>query len=150
MCRGGGLHHVLVGGVRTAVADVLDQRTVEKADVLRDDGDGRAQTFLRDHRDILTIDQDAPRLHVVHTLHQSQQSRFAAARRSSKTDLLARANVQTEVFYNLRPAGIMEGHILEGDFGPGAGERNRAGAVAKFMAGPIGSARLRRASPYAA
>ena len=62
---------------------------MEQRNVLRHDGDGFAQALLRDARDVLAVDQDAARLHVVETLQQREQRRLAAAGTADEADPLA-------------------------------------------------------------
>ena len=88
---------------------------MEQRDVLRHDGDGLAQAFLRDVRDVLSVDQDAAALDVVESLQQREQRRFSAAGPADQADPLAGLRSQVEVLENLAAVGIAEGDILELD-----------------------------------
>ena len=107
----------VIGRIRPAVADVLHDRAVEQRDVLRHDRDRLAQAVLRDARDVLAVDQDAPALHVVEALQQREQRRFAGARLADQADALAGLDAQTEIVEHLPSAGIMERDMLERDAG---------------------------------
>ena len=96
--------HLVVGGFRLAVADVVHDRAVEQRNVLRHHADGLAQTVLRHARDILAVEQDAAVLRIVEALQQREQGRFAAAGMADQADALARPEVQAEIVKIRRPS----------------------------------------------
>ena len=73
------LMHVRIGGVWPTVADVLHDRAVKKGYVLWNDGDGGPQALLGHPSNVSTSDQNAPALHIVETLQQHEEGRFATA-----------------------------------------------------------------------
>ena len=85
----GRAQHLVVGRVRPAVADVLQDRAVEQRDVLRHHRDRLAQALLGDPRDVLAVDGDAALLDVVEALQQREQGRLAAAGLADQPDALA-------------------------------------------------------------
>ena len=89
--------HLVVGRLRPAVADVLQDRAMKQRNVLRHHGDRCAQAFLRDPRDILAVDHDAALLHIVEPLQQREQRRFAAAGLADQADALAGLEPQAEL-----------------------------------------------------
>ena len=107
--------HLVVGGVRPAVADVLHDRAVKQRDVLRHDGDGLAQALLRDARDVLAVDQDAAALQIVEALQQGEQRRLAAAGMADQADALARPEVQIEIPEDPLAVAVAEIDMLELD-----------------------------------
>src|SRR6202167_212754 len=97
--------HGFIRRVRTAVADVLDQRTVEQANVLRHDGDRGAQALLRYLRHVLATEQDSAAMHVVKPLQYREQRRLSGSRRSDQSDALAGLDIEVKVLEDVaRPA----------------------------------------------
>src|SRR5207302_10502375 len=74
------LMHVHIGGVWPTVADVLHDRAMKYGYVLWNDGDGGPQALLGHPCNVLTPHQNAPALHIVKTLEQHEEGRFAGAR----------------------------------------------------------------------
>ena len=107
--------HFVVGGGRTAIADVFHDRAMEQRDVLRHHRDRLAQALLRDARNVLAVDGDAAVLHVVEPLQQHEQAGFAAAGLTDQPDPLPRLNTKAEFVEHLQAAGIAERNVVEGD-----------------------------------
>ncbi len=80
--------HLRVAGVRAAIADVVRDRVIEQHRVLRDDANGCAQTLLRHLADVLTVDQDAPAVHIIEPEQQPRNGRLARAGRADDRDHL--------------------------------------------------------------
>src|SRR5690606_39115213 len=82
--------HLGLARARAAVADVGGDGAVQERSILRHHADRRAQAFLRDLRDVLTVDGDAALLHVVESQQQIDQRRLARARAPHQSDALSR------------------------------------------------------------
>src|SRR5436190_2380602 len=108
-----GQRHFVVAGLGPSVANVLHQRAMEQRDVLRHDGDGLAQALLGHLRDVLAIDQDAPRLDVVEALQQREERGFAASGGANETHALARADMEAQALEDRRAVGVGKRYILE-------------------------------------
>ena len=93
--------HLVVGGVRPAVADIFQDRAMEQRDILRHHRDRLAQALLRDPRDVLAVDGDAALLHVVEPLQQHEQGGLAAAGLADQSDPLARLQAKAELVEHL-------------------------------------------------
>src|SRR3989344_735851 len=61
-----------LAGVGAAIQDVVAHGAVQQRGVLRDHADVAAQAVLRDMGDVLPVDQDAARLHVMKALQQAK------------------------------------------------------------------------------
>src|SRR6266498_886137 len=72
------LLYVRIRGVWPTVADVLHDRAVKQGYVLWNDGDGGPQALLGHPRKVLTPKHNAPALHIVETLQQHEEGRFAS------------------------------------------------------------------------
>src|SRR6266478_8924175 len=105
--------YVGVGGVRPTVADVLHDRAVKQGYVLGNDGDSGAQALLGDPRNVLAAEQNAAALHIIETLQQDEQGRFAAARLPDQAGALAGLDPQAEIGKHPAPVGITKVDVLE-------------------------------------
>ena len=105
-----------VGRLRAAIADVVADRTVQQRGVLRDHGDLRAQTLLRDRSDVLAVDQDAAAFEVEEAQQQVDHGRLAGAGAADQPDLLARLHRQGQAIDDARFPAVAEAHVLEHDF----------------------------------
>src|SRR6266700_3674754 len=122
----GGFDDLGVARGRAAIADIVADRAMQQRGILRDDGNLRAQTLLRDTRDSLTVDQDAAFLDVEETQQQIDQRRLAGTGTPDQADLLAGLHRESErvddgggaqnaVFARRRLAAIAKAHVLETD-----------------------------------
>src|SRR5690606_32747421 len=75
-------------------------------------------TVLAHLADVLAIDQNAPRPHVVQTLDKTEQGGFADPRRTDNADLLSRVNVEIELPEYPIAVRIGEAHVPDLDFAP--------------------------------
>ena len=110
-------HHLVVGGFRLAVADIVHDRAVEQRDILRHHADGFAQAVLRDAGDVLAVEQDAAALRIVEALQKREHGRFAAAGMADQADALARPEVQVEIGENPLAVAVAEVDVFEFDAG---------------------------------
>jgi len=94
--------HPFVGGVRTAVDDVVAHRAVQQRRVLRNHADLRPETRLRDSGDVLAVDQDPPALDVVEAQQQVDNRALAGAGAPDEADLLAGRIVNVKSSITLR------------------------------------------------
>src|SRR5689334_16894317 len=115
-----GLPHLVVARLRASVADVLDQRAMEQGDVLRYHPDGLAQALLRHVRNVLSVNQDPPRLDVIEALHEGKERGFASAGGTNQADALPRLDAKIKARENGRTVRIGERHALERDVGASA------------------------------
>src|SRR5947199_361819 len=65
--------------VKRTVCYAIHVRAVKKGYVLWNDGDGGPQALLGHPSNVSTSDQNAPALHIVETLQQHEEGRFATA-----------------------------------------------------------------------
>ena len=136
---GGGLD-LGVRRVQPAVADVVGQRGAEELHVLRDDGDGRADTLDRQRPQVVAVERDRARraaghgrIGVVEAGQEREQRRLAGPGRPDERDRLAGLDAERDVVQD-RPArraverrrAVGERDVLEGD-GPADGRRQRHG-----------------------
>ena len=68
-----------VARFRTAVADVLHQRTVEQGRVLRHDSDRVSEALLRRARNVVSINQDPAAGQIVKSLQERDQGGLAGS-----------------------------------------------------------------------
>ena len=99
---------------------------MQQRGVLRHHADLAAQRLLRDLRDVLAVDEDAPALEVVEAQEQVDERRLAGAGAADEADLLARPDGQREVLDDLRLPAVVEAGVLEADL---AARRPRAPGV---------------------
>ena len=104
-----------LGRVGAAVADVVADRAMQQRRVLGHHGDVRAQRFLGDRGNILTIDQDAPALQIEEAQQQVDQGRLAGAGAADQADLFARRNMQRQALDDSGLATVAELHVVEHD-----------------------------------
>ena len=104
-----------IGGIRPSVPDVLHDRAMKQRNVLRHDGNGRAQALLGHPRNVLAAEQDAAGLNVVEALQEERRGRLAATRRTDQAHALTRIDPQTEVGEHPSAVRIAERDVLECD-----------------------------------
>ena len=117
------LPDILIAGVRTAVADVISQRTVQQRGVLGHHADLMAQRGLGDLGYVLSIDQNAPALQVVKAQQQVRQGRFPRPGTANQADLFTgfdgQAQTIEDVFALPFCLGILEAQRIEDDLSVG-------------------------------
>ena len=69
----GGRNDIGLARIRPAVADIVSDRAMQERRVLRHHGDLRAQAFLRNGGNVLSVDQDAPAFKIEETQQQIDQ-----------------------------------------------------------------------------
>ncbi len=131
-----------VACVGLAVADIVQNRAMQEADVLRHIGDGTLNAVLRDLRDVLTIDPDASGVDVGEALHELENCRFAAARGTDQPGPLIRLEAQAEVLEHGAMAGIGERYLLEDDIMTARLQRGRPDGIAQHVRLQQGGDRL--------
>ena len=103
--------------VRTAVADVLEDRASEEEHVLLHDTDAAAQIGELDVADILPVQSDAAAGGLIKARNQLAERRLAAAAGADQGQHLAGAHVQVDVLeHRLLLFVVGEGHVPELDF----------------------------------
>ncbi len=101
-------------GPGIAVGDVVLERGGEQEGVLLHHRDRPAQRLQRDAADVLAVDGDAPRCHVVEARDQVRDRRLAAAGRADDADGLAAARLEADAGERRAPeARIGEVDVLE-------------------------------------
>ena len=127
------LPDILIAGVRTAVADVISQRTVQQRGVLGHHADLVAQRGLGDFSNVLSVDQNAPALQVVKAQQQVRQGRFSRPGAANQADLFTgfdgQAKTIEDVFALPFCLGILEAQRIEDDLAVGHGQRFGGGRV---------------------
>ena len=121
---------LLPGGPRLAVGDVLGHRAAEQVDVLLHHADGGAQAFQRHLADVLPVDEDAARRHIVKAGDQVAQGGLAAARRAHQGQPLAGRDVDAHIAQHLVVVvRVLEADMVEPDGAGARFEGHRAGRV---------------------
>src|SRR5205085_11985343 len=82
--RGG--DDLVVARADAAVADVVRDRVVEEARVLRDDSDGLAKAARRDRADIAAVDRDAARARFMEAQEEARERRLPRPAASDDRD----------------------------------------------------------------
>ena len=67
-----------------------------------------AERILRDHGDVLAVDQDAPALEVVEAQEQVDERRLAGARAADQADLLAGRDGQRQIVDDAALPAVVE------------------------------------------
>src|SRR5580704_9097580 len=88
MCPPSRQFDLVIGCVRSAVADVLEKTPMEQVRVLRDERYGSPNAPLGYFTNVSVIDADGPFDHIVHAQQQAHQGGFAGAARSHEADSL--------------------------------------------------------------
>ena len=114
----------LLPGTLTAIADIVTDTLVEQHRVLRHDTDIRAQRALGDVANILTVEQYLPAGHIIESVQQPCDCRFARARRSDNRQRPARRYVKANPFQDFAVGLIAEMHVLERQRAAGDGQRS--------------------------
>ena len=128
LCRLGRRVDLLLGGVRTAIRDVLAHRAREEHRVLEHHAQLRAQARERHVAHVLAIEQHRARRHVVEARHQVDDRALARARRAEDRHQLPRLGHEVHPAQDLPLAArVAEAHAaklhpaLEPGQGRGAG-----------------------------
>ena len=111
----GGGDAFFVRRVRPAVADIVDHRSLEDERVLHEHAHLAAQRFEVDIAHVGAVDANAPLFDVVKAGQKVDDRRLARARRPHQSDALARLYMQVEVFEDVHPLFVREGHVVEVD-----------------------------------
>ncbi len=120
-------------GVRGSVADVLEDRVVEKDRVLGDESDPGAEVARPDVADRRVVDPDVPRLRVVEPQQEIQERRLAAAVGADDRHDFVRLDLQREPVQDALATDdsllrvVAERDVLKGDRLELARERDRLG-----------------------
>jgi hypothetical protein len=109
----GGGDHLRLRRIGPAVKDVVPHRPMQKRAVLLHHADLVAQAVLRDARDVLPVDQDAPAFHVVEPQEQLHQRRFSRTGPPDQPHLLAGRMVRLQSVQPARAAPVVVGDALE-------------------------------------
>ena len=132
----GGQGHLFGTGVGPGIGDVLRNGAVEQGRVLGHQGDGAPQGGLAHLGDVLAIDQDTARLHIIEPLEQLDEGGLARPRGADKGDLFPRRDDQGEVLIEVSSRGLVaEGHPVEGDLAPLTPEGCGVGKVGHLRRG---------------
>src|SRR5215470_9287701 len=115
MCHFGSVNDCGFASIRTPIADIVANRTVQQRGVLCHHRNLRAQAFLRDVRDILPIDQDASALQIEETQQQIHKGGLARPRTADEADLFAWPHVERESVDQATYATVTEADLLEAD-----------------------------------
>src|SRR6188508_3570430 len=84
-------------GSWSAVRDVVVDRVVEEHGVLRNDADRRANAVLGRLADVLTVDANGARRHVVEAKQQARDGRLAGAAGADDRDAAAGGHAERDV-----------------------------------------------------
>mmetsp|Transcript_18034 Transcript_18034/g.27580 ORF Transcript_18034/g.27580 Transcript_18034/m.27580 type:complete len:357 (+) Transcript_18034:15109-16179(+) len=110
----GSLDHLRLCRVGTAIKDVLTHRTVQQRTVLLDHPDIEAQAVLGDLRDVLPVDFNPPRLRVIETEKQFDQSRLARTRATNQAHLFAGLDMGCDGIQAPAAPAIVMGQTVQG------------------------------------
>ena len=72
-------------------------RAIEQRGILRNERNGRAQTFLRNFGNILAVNGNFAFLNIVITRQKLDQRRFSGTGTSDQSDFFARRNMQIKI-----------------------------------------------------
>src|SRR3989449_3967716 len=90
-------HDLLERRVGPPVRDVIADRVAEEEVLLRDDADLRAERRLRDVAQIVAVERDPPRGHVMEAGHEVDEGGLARARHADEGDDLALADLERDL-----------------------------------------------------
>ena len=125
--------HLLARCLRFAVGDVVVNRVVEQHRVLRHDADRRAQRFLRDFADVLSVDRDAPRIDIVEAVQQTRQRRLARTGGADHGDGFPGWDGKIHVVQNAALWTIAERNLIETHRAASDGHRLGTGRIAHLL-----------------
>src|SRR5262249_7361272 len=98
-----------------AITDIVTNRMVEQNSILQHDAARLAQRFLRHHRNVLPIDQDAPAQEIIEAKQQSRNRRLARAGRPYHSNRLSGWNLKADALHDTTGWIIGEANVLKAD-----------------------------------
>ncbi len=105
---------LVVAGLQPSVADVLHHRAGEQKGVLQHNAQLLADGGLLHGPDVLAIDGDRARVHIVEAAEQIDDGRLARARRADQGDGLAGLGRQADIMSTGLLRVVAKGHPLKG------------------------------------
>ena len=127
--------HLVVAGVRAAVADVFHGVEREDHGILRHDADRAAQRLQRQVTHVHAVEADAAGLRIVEAQQQLEQGGLAGAGRADHGHRLAGADIEREMrqggFVQARRIG--EGHVVERHAGAVLGARGQVFGLQRIL-----------------
>lgn len=110
-----GLAHVVIGGVRPAVAQVVHQCVVEQHRVLWHDADTGPQALLLQFAHVVTVDAHGAGVDVVEAVQQARDCGLACAARAHERHLLPGFDHEADSAEDGAVGVIGEVHVVELD-----------------------------------
>ena len=109
----GGLHHLLVAGVKLTVADIVPDGAGEQPGVLQYHSDHGAEGFAVHVPHVDTVYGDASALHVVKTQNQIDQRGFTGSGGPHNGDLVSGTHMEIQVMDQQPVVGVSELYMVE-------------------------------------